>query len=119
MEECEAGYAAYVGVLSYRTRWQGNDLAVERALKTALNRRGVGVINAFSTGNPDPGLGCLSMEQAIKQFFTKDGKPLIELLVNFLFSARQRAMGNRFLSGQQTCMPGCKSLYCAPYKAII
>ena len=84
MEECEAGYAAYVGVLSYRTRWQGNDLAVERALKTALNRRGVGVINAFSTGNPDPGLGCLSMEQAIKQFFTKDGKPLIELLVNFL-----------------------------------
>lgn len=85
IEECEAGYAAYVGVLSYRTRWQGNDLAVERALKAALNRRGIGVINAFSTGNPDPGSGCLSMEQAIKQFFTKDEKPLIELLVNFLF----------------------------------
>jgi cobalamin biosynthesis Mg chelatase CobN len=85
LNKCEQGYSTYVGILSYRTRWQGKDLAVERALKEELNRQGIGVIPAYSTGNPDAETGCLSMEQAVERFFIKEGKSQIELLVNFLF----------------------------------
>ena len=85
MEQEESGYEHYIGLLNYRTRWQANDLAVESALKAALNRRGIGVIPLFSNGTPDPGVGALSMEAAIRKFYTEDGKPLIDLLVNFIF----------------------------------
>ena len=85
LEQEEKDYEHYVGLLNYRTRWQAKDLEVETALKAALNRRGIGVIPLFSNGTPDPDVGALSMEAAIRKFYIKDGKPLIDLLVNFIF----------------------------------
>lgn len=96
MEQREAGYPAYVGILSYRTRWQGNDLEVEKALADAFHRRNTGVICAFSTGSPDKETGCLSMEQAIAKFFCIQGKPVIDLMINFIFfGTSEREAGER------------------------
>lgn len=94
LKEAEPGYQSYVGILSYRTRWQGNDLAVERALKKALNERGIGVLTVFTTGRPDPQVGALSMEQVIRRFFMKDEELLIGLLVNFIFFGVVEEDGN-------------------------
>lgn len=84
LSQNEQGYSEYAGILSYRTRWQSDDLEVEKALKKALNARGIGVICTFSAGTPDEESGCLSMEQAIGRFFCTGGKPRISLLVNFM-----------------------------------
>lgn len=80
----EQGYSAYVGILSYRSQWQSDDLDVVRTLKKSLNARGIGVICAFSSGTPDEENGCLSMEQAIERFFCTAGRPRIALLINFM-----------------------------------
>ena len=80
--QTEPGYKAYVGILDYRARWQSGDLETQRMLKAALNRRGIGVLMAFSSGTADVETGCLSMEQAIEKFFCREGKPVISVLVN-------------------------------------
>lgn len=81
----EVDYEAYVGLLNYRNRWLAADLSIDRALKQALNRRGIGVIPVFTNGSADPELGALSMEEAVERFFCKNGSALISLLVNFIF----------------------------------
>lgn len=85
IREEEQGYDSYVGILSYRSRWQSGDMAVEHALIREFHQRNIGVLPVFSTGKPDEALGCLSMDETIRRFFADHGKSRIELLINFIF----------------------------------
>lgn len=78
-------FSSYVGMLSYRGRWADGDLAVEEAIAESLARRGIGVIPAFTDGSPDQELGTLTFQQAIERFFCQNGRPMIDLLINFQF----------------------------------
>lgn len=77
-------YSYYVGLLTYRTHWQGDDLEVEKALILRLNALGIGVIPAFYAdgGNEEEG----SFLEAIQDFFYQDGKLLIQGLINLMFA---------------------------------
>lgn len=90
-------FSQYIGMIGYRSRWADGDLAVEQAVAESLQRRGIGVICAYTDGSPDAELGTLSFQEAVRRFFCgEDGRPLIGLLVNFqFFSAKgsgQRSM---------------------------
>lgn len=74
-----------VGMLSYRSRWADGDLALENAIIRSLNRRGIGVIAAFTDGSPDPELGTLTFEEAVDRFYCREGRPVIGLFINFQF----------------------------------
>lgn len=86
-------YSCYIGMLSYRTRWVSGDISVEDAIAESLERRGIGVIRAYANGSPDQEVGALPFEEAVARFFCKDGKPVIDLMINFLFYGARAADG--------------------------
>lgn len=80
-------YDVYVGIVNYRNRWLEDDTAVEQAVAESLNKRGIGTIMAFTTGEVDESMGACGFEEAIRRFFTINGKIVVELLVDFQFFA--------------------------------
>lgn len=86
-------YSRYVGILNYRTRWVSGDTDVDESVAAALERRGIGVIRAYSNGSPDQELGALAFEETVERFFCRNGERVIELLVNFQFYSARAAEG--------------------------
>ena len=78
-------FDCYAGMLSYRGRWVDEDLDVEQAIIDSLARRGIGVIPAFTDGSENRELGTLSFREAVSRFFCREGRPVIDLLINFQF----------------------------------
>lgn len=72
-----------VGILFYRSYWVNGNLEVEDALIQKLESRGIGVIPVFSYGFVNLELGAWSNKQVIEEFFIKNGKPVIDILVDF------------------------------------
>ncbi len=99
----ENRYPRRVGMLSYRSRWSDGDLALENAIIRGLNRRGIGVIAAFTDGSPDPELGTLTFEQAVERFFCKDGRPAIEAFINFQFFGAKGGNGEDMFQRAADC----------------
>lgn len=94
LEEEEGGYDVYAGILSHRSRWLSQDLDMEFSIKKALNQRGIGVVLAFTMGSSDETLGSLNMEEAVRRFFVRDGRPFIEVLLNFVAYGKTGGAGN-------------------------
>lgn len=86
-------YPVYVGMLNYRSRWTNGDTAVDECIAQSLERRGIGVIRAFSNGSPDQQLGSLAFEETLARFFCRNGSSAIALLVNFQFYGARAAQG--------------------------
>lgn len=87
----EQQYDRYVGILNYRSRWTSGDTDVDTAIAQSLNRRGIGVICAYSNGSPDQEIGSLPFEETVRRFFCRNGRPVIDLLVNFQFYGARAA----------------------------
>ncbi len=96
-------FSHYVGMLSYRSRWTDGDLAVEDAIQASLERRGIGVIAAYTEGSPDRELGNLSFQQAVERFFCRDGRPVIDLLINFQFFGVKAENGEDMFTRAADC----------------
>ncbi len=101
-QEC-GRFHRYVGMLSYRSRWADGDLAVEEAIRESLERRGIGVIAAYTDGSPDRELGNLTFQQAVDRFFCRDGRPLVELLINFQFFGAKSGDGEDMFQRTADC----------------
>lgn len=86
-------YPVYVGMLNYRSRWTSGDTAVDECIAESLERRGIGVIRAYSNGSPDQQLGSLAFEETVERFFCRNGGSAIALLVNFQFYGARAAQG--------------------------
>ncbi len=69
-----------IGILFYRSWWVGNDIKHIDALINELEKY-ANVIAIFSDRRPNE-LGSWGMERSVKEFFTKDGKVIIDVLVN-------------------------------------
>jgi cobaltochelatase CobN len=82
----------YAGLLYSRSSWVGDNLDVERALISAMEEAGIGVIPVFYYSIKDTGLGNLSGVEAIEKFMFEDGRPAVDALVKltsfFLANAR-------------------------------
>ena len=76
-------YPVYIGMLSHRVGWLQHNLATEYAIIDALHREGIGVIPVFSSGEKSQVLKSLDFEGIVENFFRKDGKLLIQGLINF------------------------------------
>lgn len=98
--------SCYVGMLSYRGRWADGDLAVEQAIAESLARRGIGVIPAYTDGSPNEQLGTMSFQEAVQRFFCKDGKPVIDLLINFQFFGTKAGDGQDMFAQAADCYAG-------------
>lgn len=99
-------FPVYVGILSYRGRWADGDLALERAMAESLERRGIGVILAYSDGSPDAQLGTLPFQEAVRRFFCDGDRPVIDLLVNFQFFGAKAGNGQDMFAQAADCYAG-------------
>lgn len=54
-------YDVYAGIVNYRNRWLEDDTAVEQAVAESLNKRGIGTIMAFTTGEVDESMGACGL----------------------------------------------------------
>ncbi len=102
----EKRFPVYVGMLTYRGRWADQDLTVERAIIDSLAARNIGVIPAFTDGSPNKALGNLTFEQAVERFFCKDGKPVIDLFLNFQFFGAKASEGEDMFTRAAACFAG-------------
>ena len=57
------------------------NLGIERALVSALEARGLGVIPVFLYPLKDPGIGNLSGVEVIERYLLRDGKPLVKGII--------------------------------------
>lgn len=81
-----------VGVLFYRSWWVGGDLDHVDALISELEKY-ANVVAVFSERRPND-FGACGFEKAVEEFFIKDGKVVIDVLVNMtLFSLTANFFG--------------------------
>ncbi|MGN1003411.1 MAG: cobaltochelatase subunit CobN, partial [Oscillospiraceae bacterium] len=96
-------YPDYVGIINYRSRWANGDTAVDESIAQSLERRGIGVIRAYTNGAPDQELKTLPFEQAVDRFFCLRGERAIGLLINFQFYGTRAADGKDMFTRAVEC----------------
>ncbi|MGM9571923.1 MAG: cobaltochelatase subunit CobN, partial [bacterium] len=75
-----------VGILFHRSLWQSEDLAVINLLIDELNKEKLNVLPVFTYGYKKPDLGAESSDIAIEKYFFRQGKPIVNAVINFLGS---------------------------------
>lgn len=71
-----------IGILFYRSRWLYDDIQPIKLLIKYLEDEGLGVVPVFTYSFKDLRLGIPSAEDSIRNFFIRDNKPIIEILLN-------------------------------------
>lgn len=99
-------WPVYVGMLDYRSRWTTGDMQVSGCVADSLERRGIGVIRAYTSGSPDQELGTLSFEEAADRFFCLEGRSAVGLLINFQFYGARAAEGEDMFQRAADCFAG-------------
>ncbi len=90
--------AGWVGLLYSRSNWVNGNMEVERALITALEEQGLGVIPAFFYSIKDANLGNRSGAEVIEEYFVRNGKPLVQGIVklsSFFLASGGRNIADR------------------------
>lgn len=72
------------GFLFYRDEWIWGDTKYQDAFIEEAERQGLNVIPVFTNGLPDTKLGMPSLDEVFHRYFMKDGKPVIDCLVNVM-----------------------------------
>ncbi|WP_440242190.1 cobaltochelatase subunit CobN, partial [Dialister succinatiphilus] len=73
-----------IGFLFYRDEWIWGDTKYQDAFIEEAERQGLNVIPVFTNGLPDTKLGMPSLDEVFHRYFMKDGKPVIDCLVNVM-----------------------------------
>jgi cobaltochelatase CobN len=73
------------GILFYRSSWLYGNSAFLESIVDAMESQGISVIPVFTYGFRDIAMGTPSKEDSIRKFFMRDGKPVIDALVNLTF----------------------------------
>ncbi len=79
------GERPMVCLLFYRTYWLYGSREYVDELVRALESEGLGVIPVFTTGWRYEEINSPTKEDSIREFFLKDGRPIIDVLVNLSF----------------------------------
>lgn len=70
-----------IGLLFYRDEWIGGDLKYQDDFMAAAEKQGCAVIPVFANSQMGSSKNEKSLSKAIRKFFMKDGKPIIDVLV--------------------------------------
>ncbi|MBW1838331.1 MAG: magnesium chelatase subunit H [Deltaproteobacteria bacterium] len=85
-----------VGLLFYSDRYQNEDSRDLEAVIEKLEKKGIGVIPAMSTG--------LENLRTIKTFFSNNGKPPVDALISFLYFRMEGGpLGGNYEAFEQLC----------------
>ncbi len=71
-----------IGILFYRDEWVWGDLAYQQTLIEEIERQGMNVLPVFCQYIGDPELGAPGLTDAMREFFQRDGRPVIDVLLN-------------------------------------
>lgn len=71
-----------IGILFHRDEWVWGDLEYQTELIKRIENCGMNVICVFSNGLPDSALKIPSLTQVFERYFTKNGCPAIDVLIN-------------------------------------
>ena len=71
----------FIGLLYGRSAWATDNIAVERSLIAAFEKRAIGVIPVFLYPLKDPGLGNLGGVEVAERFFLNNGRPVVDGIV--------------------------------------
>ena len=89
MTDLAAYQAAYckpeqptLGLLFYREEWIWEDLAYPTAFIREAEKKGCNVIAVFTNQMPDESLGMPSIRKVFADFFTRDGKTVVDTIVS-------------------------------------
>lgn len=80
---CKEG-KPYIGILFYREEWVWEDLTYQTALIREIEAQGMNAVCVFSNGMPNEEMGMPSLKKVFGQFFSSNGFPVIDVLLNTL-----------------------------------
>jgi len=73
-----------VGIWFHHTQWQGENTSFVNSLIEETERQGANVIPVFFSGTKNDTLGIKGLEWVIDNYFMKDGKPLVDVVISAL-----------------------------------
>lgn len=73
-----------VGMLFYREEWVWGDLTYQQELVEAVEGQGMNMVCVFTNGIPSEEMGMPSLRQICETFFSRDGQPVIDVLINVM-----------------------------------
>ncbi len=74
-----------VGLWFHQSHWQGGNTSFVDSTIREIEAQGANVLPVFFSGSKNPKLGINGLEWVIENYFLKDGKPLVDVVVS-LFS---------------------------------
>jgi cobaltochelatase CobN len=74
-----------VGVWFHQSQWQGENTSFVDAIIHEVESQGANVLSVFFSGSKNPKLGMNGLDWVIDNYFLKDGKPLVDVVIS-LFS---------------------------------
>ena len=83
----------WVGLLTHRSHWLQDNLAVENSLIRELEKRNIRVLPVFTNGCADEDLGAKDFSELLAEFFSNQGQLMIEGLISLLVFALARKKG--------------------------
>ena len=102
----EQGYSAYAGIISHRHAWMNHLLSEEKKIGEALHRHGIGVIPVFATGEKNEEAGSLDAEGIIRRYFSRDGVPMIDCLIDLHVHLLRGGAGKSTAERSVECFTG-------------
>lgn len=73
-----------VGIWFHQTQWQGENTGFVNSLIEEIERQGANALPVFFTGARNEALGIKGLEWIIENYFMKDGKPLVDVVISAL-----------------------------------
>jgi cobaltochelatase CobN len=73
-----------VGVWFHHGYWQGCNTAFIDSLVREIERQGANALPVFVSGKKDPSLDIHGFDWMLEHYFTKDGKPLVDVVISTL-----------------------------------
>ena len=103
---CQPGKPT-LGILFYRDEWIWGDLQYQSELVEEAQKQGLNVICVFSNGMPDKEMGMPSLDEVFKQFFFRDGVPIIDVFVNTTKFSLTASAALKVLVAMECARNGC------------
>lgn len=73
-----------VGLWFHQNYWQGGNTSFVDSIIKEIERQGANVIPVFFSGTKDADLGIKGLEWVVENYYKKDGKPLIDVIISAL-----------------------------------
>jgi cobaltochelatase CobN len=87
------------GIWFHQSHWQGANTSFIDSLVKEIECQGVNVLPVFFSGSKNPKLGINGLEWVIENYFMKDGKPTVDVVISALSFSLTSALSGADASG--------------------